>query len=72
LTIIHLERRIRKIAAQRLAANPALKAMSHDELAQALRAASDDPADHALAEWFQAGSEEPLLPGALDVLQRSL
>ncbi|MCJ2138258.1 hypothetical protein MKK69_30110 [Methylobacterium sp. J-026] len=70
--IVNLERRIRKIEAQRFAADPALKAMSDDELAQALREASEDLADHALAAWFQTGCEGPLPPGAFDSLQRSL
>jgi hypothetical protein len=46
--------------------------MPDDELAQALREASDDPADHAFADWFQAGASGPLPPGALDAMQRSL
>jgi hypothetical protein len=72
MTIINLERRIRKLEAQRLAADPTLKAVPDDELAQALREASDDPADHAFADWFQAGGEGPLPPGALDAMRRSL
>lgn len=72
MTIINLERRLRKIEAQRFAADPALKAMPDDELAQALREASDDPADHAFADWFETGANGPLPPGALDALQRSL
>lgn len=72
MTVINLERRIRRIEAQRFSADPALKAMSYDELAQALREASDDPADHAFADWCQSGCEGPPPPGALDSLQRSL
>jgi hypothetical protein len=72
VTVINLERRIRKIEAQRLSADPALKAMSDDELAQALREASDDPADHAFAEWCLGGCKGEPPPGALDTLQRSL
>ncbi|MDP4006528.1 hypothetical protein [Methylobacterium sp. NEAU K] len=70
--IVNLERRIRKIEARRIEADPALKAMPDDELAQALREASEDPSDHALADWFQAGCIEPLPVGAFDSLQRSL
>jgi hypothetical protein len=71
VTVINLERRIQKSEAQRLSADPALKAMSDDDLAQALREASADPADHAFADWFQAGGNRPLPPGALDALRRS-
>lgn len=72
MTIINLERRISKIEAQRYREDPALKAMSDDELVQALREVSDDLADHAFANWFQAGCEGPLPAGALDALHRSL
>ena len=72
MTIINLKRRIRKIEALRFAGDPVLKTIPDDELAQALREASDDPADHAFANWFQAGSKRPLPAGALDTLQRSL
>jgi hypothetical protein len=72
VTVINLERRIRKIEAQRFSADPALKAMSDDELAQALRETSDDPADHAFADWCLSGCKGPMPPGALDSLQRSL
>jgi hypothetical protein len=72
VTVINLERRIRKIEAQRFSTDPALKATSDDELAQALREASNDPADHAFADWFRAGGEGPLPAAALDAMQRSL
>ena len=72
MTVVSLEARLRKIEAQRFAADPALRAMPDDELAQALREASDDPADHAFADWFQAGNDGSLPPGTFDALQRSL
>lgn len=72
MTVVSLEARLRKIEARRFAADPALKAMPDDELAEALREASADPVDHALAAWFQAGCLGQLPVGAFDSLQRSL
>jgi hypothetical protein len=72
VTVVSLEAQLRKIEARRFAADPTLKAMPDDELAQALREASDDPADHAFADWFEAGASGPLPPGTFDALQRSL
>lgn len=72
MSIVSLEARLRKIEARRFTADPALKALPDDELAQALREVSADPADHALADWFQTGCEGPLPPGTFDALQRSL
>jgi hypothetical protein len=70
--IVNLEARLQKIEARRSAADPALKAMPDDELAQALREVSDNPADHAFADWFEGGCEGPLPLGTFDALQRSL
>lgn len=73
MRVISLDTRLRKIEAARHRSDPALKAMSDAELARALREASDDPADHALADWFRAGDDQAPLPAiALDALQRSL
>jgi hypothetical protein len=72
VTIINLERRIRKIEAQRFREDPALKLMSDDELVQALREVSADPADHVFADWCLDGCRGTPPPGALDMLQRSL
>lgn len=71
MTVVSLENRLRKLEATRRS-DPALKAMSDDELAQALREASDDPADHAFANWFRVGCDGPLSAGVLDAMQRSL
>ncbi|MDP4026642.1 hypothetical protein Q8W71_28960 [Methylobacterium sp. NEAU 140] len=68
MTITSMRSRLRKIDARRFEADPALKALTNGELADALRAASDDPADHALADWFETGAEGSLPPGALDSL----
>jgi hypothetical protein len=46
--IVNLERRIRKIEARRIEADPALKTVPDDELAQRLREVSDNPSDQAL------------------------
>ena len=72
MSVVNLEARIRKIEARRIGADPVLKAMPDDELAQTLREVSDDPSDHALADWFQAGCRGSLPTGAFDSLQRSL
>lgn len=72
MTVVSLEARLRRIEARRIAADPDLKVMPDDELAQALREASADPVDHALADWFQGGCEGPLPPGTFDAMQRSL
>ncbi|MCJ2065813.1 hypothetical protein MKK63_24355 [Methylobacterium sp. J-088] len=72
MSVVSLEARLRKIEARRIEADPALRAMPDDELAQALREASNDPADHAFADWFEGGGEGPLPSGAFDAIQRSL
>ncbi|MCJ2084657.1 hypothetical protein MKK88_01420 [Methylobacterium sp. E-005] len=72
MTVASLEARLRKIEARRFTADPTLKAMPDDELAEALREVSADPADLALADWFQGGCKGPLPPGTFDALQRSL
>lgn len=72
MTVISLGARLKRIEMRRFAVDPALRAMPDDELAQALRDASADPADHAFADWFEAGCEGPLPPGTFDALQRSL
>jgi hypothetical protein len=72
VTIINLKRHIQKIKARCFATDPALKAVSDDELVQALREVSDDPADHALSDWFRAGCNGPPPSDAHDALQRSL
>lgn len=72
MTVINLEARLKRIEAARHRADPALKVMTDDDLVRALREASDNPADHALAAWFQGGCLGPLPAAALDALQRSL
>lgn len=72
MTLISLEGRLRKLEAARAAPDHAIKALSDEELADALRAASDDPRDHALARWFQAGAAGPLPPGALETLHGTI
>jgi hypothetical protein len=72
VTVINLERRIHKIEALRFVADSAIRAISDDDLAQALHEASNDPSDRTLSAWFQAGCQGPLPAGAFDSLQRRL
>ena len=55
VTLASIENRLRKIETARFQPDGALAALSDDEFVNALRAASDDPTDHAFAGWFQNG-----------------
>ena len=68
MTVISLEKRLRKIEAARAEKDHAIRALSDEELAACLYE-SDEPIDHALADWFLAGGEGPLPDGALDALR---